>query len=64
MPQADVAQIVHTIAAETNTPEETVARMYADTFDSYRAEASIQDYIPLFAARKVRDTLRESNKPH
>lgn len=65
MPKADASQIVHTIAAETNTPEETVARMYADTFDSYRAEARIQDYLPLFVARKVRATLREDQKkPH
>ncbi|WP_027795145.1 DUF3562 domain-containing protein [Paraburkholderia acidipaludis] len=65
MPQADATQIVHTIATETNTPEETVARLYADTLDSYRAEANIQDYLPLFAARKVRATLREKNsKPH
>ncbi|MFP6561600.1 DUF3562 domain-containing protein [Paraburkholderia sp. B3] len=65
MPQADATQIVHTIAAETNTPEETVARLYADTLDSYRAEASIQDYLPLFAERKVRAALREKkSKPH
>ncbi|WP_322011251.1 DUF3562 domain-containing protein [Paraburkholderia sp. J12] len=62
MPQADVAQIVQTIATETNTPEETVARIYADTFDSYREDARIQDYLPLFVARKVRATLREKQK--
>lgn len=61
MPQADDAQIVHTIAAETNTPEETVARIYADTLNSYRADARILDYLPLFVARKVRKTLRENN---
>ncbi|SDE05704.1 DUF3562 domain-containing protein [Paraburkholderia lycopersici] len=60
MPKTDVDQIVHTIAEETNTPEETVARIYADTLDQYRAEARIQDYLPLFAARKVRATLRQS----
>jgi hypothetical protein len=65
MPQADVALIVQTIAAETNTPEETVARIYADTFDSYCAEARIQDYLPLFVARKVRAALRErQSKAH
>lgn len=58
MRHADVAQIVHLIAVETNTPEETVARMYADTLDSYRAEARIQDYLPLFTERKVRAALR------
>jgi hypothetical protein len=60
MRHADVAQIVHIIALETNTPEETVARLYADTLDSYRADARIHDYLPLFAERKVRATLRGS----
>ncbi|TAM02795.1 MAG: DUF3562 domain-containing protein [Paraburkholderia sp.] len=64
MRHADVAQIVHTIAAETNTPEETVARMYADTLDSYRADARIEDYLPLFAERKVRATLRDKSSRH
>jgi hypothetical protein len=57
MRQTDVAQIVHTIAAETNTPEEIVARLYADTLDTYRADASIKDYLPLFTERKVRAAL-------
>lgn len=58
-------QIVHSIAAETNTPEETVARIYADTLNEYRAEARIQDYVSLFAARKVRAALRQNgSKPH
>lgn len=58
MPKQDVAQIVHDIAEETNTPEETVARIYADVFDDYRADARILDYVPLFAAKKVRAALR------
>jgi hypothetical protein len=65
MPKADQSKIVHTIALETNTPEETVARIYAATLDEYRAEARIQDYLQLFAERKVRATLRQnSTKPH
>jgi hypothetical protein len=62
MTEADATQIVHTIAAETDTPEETVARLYADTFDSYRAEARIQDYLPLFVARKVKAELKNKKK--
>ncbi|WP_407671847.1 DUF3562 domain-containing protein [Paraburkholderia acidiphila] len=61
---ADVAEIVHTIAEETNTPEETVARIYADTLNEYRAQARIQDYLPLFAARKTRATLRQNGTKH
>jgi hypothetical protein len=65
MPKADLSKIVHTIAVETNTPEETVARIYADALDGYRAEARIQDYLALFAERKVRAQLRQnSTKPH
>lgn len=56
----DVDQIVQSIAAETNTPAETVARMYADTLDHYRADARIEDYLPLFVERKVRAELRNS----
>lgn len=59
MSRNDVAQIVHTIAEETNMPEDTVARLYADTLDTYRADARIQDYLPLFVARKVRAALRD-----
>ncbi|CAM2164702.1 DUF3562 domain-containing protein [Paraburkholderia sacchari] len=65
MLQVDAEKIVHSIAEETNTPEETVARIYADALDTYRADARIHDYLPLFAARKVRATLQQnSTKPH
>ncbi|MCG5076183.1 DUF3562 domain-containing protein [Paraburkholderia tagetis] len=65
MPKVDAETIVHSIAAETNTPEETVARIYADALDTYRADARVLDYVPLFAARKVRATLRQNSaKPH
>jgi len=64
MPKQDVAQIVHTIAEETNTPEETVARIYANAINDYRAEARILDYVPLFAAKKVRATLRQHGRKH
>lgn len=61
MPQVDAEQIVHSIAEETHTPEETVARIYADVLAEYRIDARIQDYLPLFAARKVRATLRQNS---
>ena len=64
MPKQDLDQIVHTIAEETDTPEETVARIYANAVDDYRAQARILDYVPLFAAKKVRATLRESRQKH
>ena len=64
MPVQDVDQIVHTIAEETNTPEETVARIYADAVDDYRADARVLDYVPLFAEKKVRATLRQHGSNH
>ncbi len=59
MSQPELEQIVHAIAAETNTPEETVARLYADLLHDYRADARILDYVPLLVARRVRETLRQ-----
>ena len=64
MPEQDVDQIVHAIAEDTDTPEETVARIYADAIDGYRAQARILDYVPLFAEKKVRATLREHHRKH
>ncbi|WP_114811364.1 DUF3562 domain-containing protein [Paraburkholderia kururiensis] len=61
MAQPNKAEVVHAIAAETNTPEETVAKMYEETWDDYRADARILDYVPLFVAKKVRETLRHSH---
>ncbi|SIT35500.1 conserved hypothetical protein [Paraburkholderia ribeironis] len=58
-PEPDVDQVVKSIAEETDTPTETVSRMYEDTLAVYRKEARVFDYVPLFAARKVRDQLRK-----
>jgi hypothetical protein len=38
--------------------------MYADTLADYRHEARVFDYVPLFAAKKVRDKLRHTSKHH
>ena len=61
MPHQDIPEIVHAIAEETHAPEETVARIYTQAIDDYRANARILDYVPLLAAKKVRATLREKN---
>ncbi|HEX7910976.1 MAG TPA: DUF3562 domain-containing protein [Paraburkholderia sp.] len=57
-PAPNVDELVRSIAEETNTPAETVSKMYADTLASYRNDARVFDYVPLFAAKKVRDQLR------
>jgi hypothetical protein len=35
--------------------------MYADTLADYRHDARVFDYVPLFAARKVRNKLRDAS---
>lgn len=61
-PEPNVDEVVRSIAEETDTPAETVSKMYADTLADYRHEAHVFDYVPLFAAKKVRDKLRRTSK--
>lgn len=64
-PEPNVDELVKSIAEETDTPAETVSKMYADTLASYRHDARVFDYVPLFAAKKVRNQLRDnSNRKH
>jgi hypothetical protein len=64
-PQTNVDEVVNAIAAETNTPAETVSKMYADTLADFKTDARVFDYVPLLVAKKVRDTLRHSgNRKH
>ncbi|CAB3797281.1 hypothetical protein LMG28614_04538 [Paraburkholderia ultramafica] len=60
-PEPNVDEVVRSIAEETDTPTETVSQMYADTLADYRQDARVFDYVPLFAAKKVRDQLRHSS---
>jgi hypothetical protein len=41
-----------------DSPEEVVSQMYTDAVADYQREARILDYVPLFAAKRVRETLR------
>jgi hypothetical protein len=64
-PEPNVDEVVRSIAEETDTPAETVSKMYADTLADYRQDARVFDYVPLFAAKKVRNQLRQtSNHKH
>ncbi|MFT4064617.1 DUF3562 domain-containing protein [Paraburkholderia sp.] len=63
-PETNIDEVVKSIAEETDTPAETVSRMYADTLADYRHDARVLDYVPLFAAKKVRDQLRHSHRKH
>ncbi|MEM5433896.1 DUF3562 domain-containing protein [Paraburkholderia diazotrophica] len=58
MKTGDAQKIVHEIAESTDSPEEVVSQMYTDAVEDYRREARVFDYVPLFAAKRVRETLR------
>jgi Protein of unknown function (DUF3562) len=49
--------IVKVIASDTNTPVETVSRMYEETWAEYSEDARIMDYLSVLVARRVRDNL-------
>lgn len=51
-------EIVKTIATDTDTPEETVSRMFAETWAEYSEGARIIDYLSVLVARRVRDNLQ------
>lgn len=64
-PEPNVDEVVKSIAEDTDTPTETVSKLYADTLANYRHDARVFDYVPLFAEKKVRDQLRQTlNRKH
>jgi hypothetical protein len=54
----NVEDVIKQIATATNTPEETVSRMYEETWTEYSQDARITDYLTVLVARRVRDNLR------
>nr|WP_207004672.1 DUF3562 domain-containing protein [Trinickia mobilis] len=58
MKTPDPHDIVREIAESTHTDEETVSNLYAETLDEYRRSANIFDYLPLLAAKRVRERLQ------
>lgn len=58
MTKRNVEDVIKQIAAATNTPEETVSRMYQETWTEYSEGARITDYLTVLVARRVRDNLR------
>jgi hypothetical protein len=56
--QPNAEDVVNAIASDTNTPTETVSKMYADTWAEYSDGARIMDYMPVLVARRVRENLR------
>ncbi|WOD14168.1 DUF3562 domain-containing protein [Paraburkholderia kirstenboschensis] len=58
MTQPSVKDVVKAIATDTNTPAETVSKMYADTWAEYSDGARVLDYLTVLVARRVRENLR------
>lgn len=54
----DTAKVVHEIANSTKHPEQLVAPMYAEALTECKQDARIVDYVSLFAARRVRESLK------
>jgi uncharacterized protein DUF3562 len=64
MTQVSVEEVVKEIAAQTGAPKETVSKMYAETLAAYREGARFMDYVPVLAARRVREDLRKGESEH
>ncbi|MCP3707168.1 DUF3562 domain-containing protein [Paraburkholderia sp. CNPSo 3274] len=62
MKTQDSQEVIHEIAVLTATSEDVVSQMYAETLQVFRKDAQILDYVPLLAAKRVRDTLRAASK--
>ncbi|NPT58271.1 DUF3562 domain-containing protein [Paraburkholderia elongata] len=58
MAQPNVEDVVKAIAADTNTPAETVSKMYADTWAEYSDGARVLDYLTVLVTKRVRENLR------
>lgn len=58
MVQPNFEDAVKAIASDTNTPTETVSKMYAETWAEYCDGARILDYLTVLVARRVRENLR------
>jgi hypothetical protein len=58
MKTTDPEKLVHEIAESTRNDEELVSRMYAEAVEQYRRDAHVMDYVPLFAAKRVREALK------
>jgi len=61
MAKPNIEEVVQQIAQETSTPQETVSRMYEDTFAQYNEGAVIRDYLHVLVAKRVRENLRHSS---
>ncbi|TDG04903.1 DUF3562 domain-containing protein [Paraburkholderia guartelaensis] len=57
----DTKTIVQELASSTNQPEQLVSQMYAEALADFRLDAKIMDYVPLLAARRVRESFKRAS---
>ena len=57
MSRGNIDHDVKIIASDTNTPPETVSKMYEDTWAKFSDGAHITDYIEILVAKRVRANL-------
>jgi len=55
--QALNADTIASLAQETHQPESVVKEIYEEQYARLKAQARIQDYVVLFAARRTKDLL-------
>jgi hypothetical protein len=58
MAHPNVEDVIKAIASDTNTPTETVSKLYEDTWAEYSDGARIMDYMTVLVAKRVREHLR------
>jgi hypothetical protein len=58
MAKHNVEDVIKQIAVATNTPEDTVSRMFQETWTEYSEGARITDYMTVLVARRVKHNLR------
>ncbi|MBB5408998.1 MULTISPECIES: DUF3562 domain-containing protein [unclassified Paraburkholderia] len=58
MAQPNAEDVIKAIASDTNTPTETVSKLYEDTRAEYSDGARVMDYMTVLVAKRVRENLR------
>jgi hypothetical protein len=58
MSQSNIDSDIEVIASDTNTPPETVSKMYKDTWTRFSEGALITDYMEILVAKRVRANLQ------
>ncbi|SOE87857.1 Protein of unknown function [Burkholderia sp. YR290] len=60
MSQSNIDSDIKVIASDTDTPPETVSKMYKDTWTRLSEGAHITDYVEILVAKRVRANLQSA----